>query len=60
MFLVELSHNTINEEIDDLVKKASRREVAIKESNKQLENDHLKLMRFIEEDNKTTNEKEKQ
>ena len=48
MFLVELSHNTINEEIEELDRKGKRRAIALKDSNAQLENDHIKLMKFID------------
>jgi hypothetical protein len=51
MFLVELSHNTIKEEIEDLDYKGKRKEIALKDSNVKLENDNIKLMKFIDLDN---------
>jgi hypothetical protein len=48
MFLVELSYNTIKEEIKELDRKSERKATALKESSNQLENDHIKLMKFIE------------
>mmetsp|Transcript_10893 Transcript_10893/g.8096 ORF Transcript_10893/g.8096 Transcript_10893/m.8096 type:complete len:159 (+) Transcript_10893:397-873(+) len=60
MFLVELAHNTIKEEIEELEKKCVRKEIALKDSSNQLEQDNVKLMKFIENDNITKQEKEKQ
>ena len=60
MFLVELSHNTIKEEIEDLDYKGKRKEIALKDSNVKLENDNIKLMKFIDQDNQTTTLKEKE
>lgn len=60
MFLVELSNNTIKKEIEDLDHKSKRKAIALKDSSNQLENDHVKLIKFIESDNITTGEKEKE
>ena len=60
MFLVELSYNTIKKEIEELDHKTKRKDIALKDSSNQLENDHIKLMKFIEQDNITTQEKERQ
>lgn len=60
MFLVELSYNTIKEEIDDLDNKGKKKEIALEDSKKQLESDHLKLIKFIEQDNVTTTDKERE
>ena len=60
MFLVELSHTTIKEEIETLDYKAKRKAIALKDSGIQLDHDNNKLMKFIEEDNITTNNKEKE
>ena len=54
MFLVELSYNTIKEEIKDLNRKKERKAFALKDSGDQLEKDNTKLIKFIETDNKTT------
>jgi hypothetical protein len=54
MFLVELSNTTIKKEIEELDHKSKRKAIALKDSSNQLENDHIKLMRFIETDNITT------
>ena len=54
MFLVELSHNTITEEIKDLNSQKKRKSYALKDSGDQLEKDKSKLIKFIETDNKTT------
>jgi hypothetical protein len=54
MFLVELSNTTIKKEIEELDHKSKRKAIALKDSSNQLENDHIKLMKFIEQDNITT------
>jgi hypothetical protein len=54
MFLVELSYNTIKEEILDLDMKKNRKGDALKESSTQLDKDSKKLTQFIESDNITT------
>ena len=58
--MVELSHNTIKTEIEELEHKAKRKDTALKESSSQLEDDHIKLMEFIEDDNTTTQGKDKE
>lgn len=60
MFLVELSHNTIKKEIDELDNKSKRKDIALKDSTIKLENDHVNLMKFIEQDNLTTQDKDKE
>ncbi len=60
MFLVELSNNTIKQEIEELDHKSKRKGIALKDSGSQLEADHIKLMKFIESDNITTQDKEKE
>ena len=60
MFLVELSYNTIKEEINDLDLKRNRKGDALKDSSMQLENDNGKLMSFIESDNATTMDRAKE
>ena len=59
MFLVELSYVTVKQEIEDLQQKATRKNAAIKDSQTQLEEDGLKLMKFIEKDQIETTTKEK-
>ena len=54
MFLVELAHNTIKSEIDELDHKSKRKAIALKDSSYQLEQDNIRLMKFIENDNITT------
>jgi hypothetical protein len=60
MFLVELSYNTIKEEIKDLELKKNRKGDALKDSSLQLQTDKAKLIKFIESDNMTTSEKQKE
>ena len=59
MFLVDLSYNTIKEEIKDLDLKKNRKAYALKDSTTQLDKDSAKLIQFIESDNLTTNERNK-
>jgi len=54
MFLVEMSYNTIKEEITALEKKTTRKREALNESKFTLQKDNDKLVKFIEEDNKRT------
>ena len=54
MFLVELSYNTIKEEIIDLELKRAAKSEALNDSSNQLEKDNKKLVDFIENDNLTT------
>ena len=44
MFLVELSYNTVNEEIIDLELKMERKKYALKDSSQQLKKDEAKLV----------------
>lgn len=57
MFLVEMSYNTIKEEITQLELKTNRKLTALQESDQTLENDNNKLVKYIEEDNKTTSDR---
>jgi hypothetical protein len=59
MFLVEMSYNTIKEEITSLQLKTNRKLTALQESDITLERDNNKLVKFIEDDNKTTGERTK-
>ena len=59
MFLVDLSYNTIKEEIKDLDLKKNRKAYALRDSTTQLDKDSAKLIQFIESDNLTTNERQK-
>lgn len=59
MFLVELSYNTIKEEIQELEQKKNRKAFALKDSSDQLEKDSDKLIKFIDTDNKTTSDRQK-
>lgn len=60
MFLVEMSYNTIKEEITSLEKKTTRKREALNESTITLQKDNDKLVKFIEEDNKRTTDAKKQ
>lgn len=60
MFLVELSYNTIKKEIEELDKKTKDKDLALKNSSAELDEDHLTLIKFIEQDNISTQDKERQ
>lgn len=60
MFLVELSYNTIKEEIKDLELKKQRKEASLLHSEKQLKDDNKKLDKHIEDDKVTTSNKVKE
>lgn len=55
-----MSYNTIKEEITDLQLKTNRKLNALQESDITLEKDNNKLVKFIEDDNKTTGERTKE
>ena len=57
MFLVEMAYNTIKEEITELQIKTDRKTHALQESDATLEKDNGKLVKFIEDDNKTTKDR---
>lgn len=59
MFLVELSNNTIDNEINDLELKKNRKHYALQESTAALEKDSERLIEFIEDDNMKTKRKQK-
>lgn len=59
MFLVELSYNTVKDEIKELDLKKNRKAFALKDSSDQLEKDSDKLIKFIETDNRTTSDRNK-
>jgi len=50
MFLVELSQNVIKDKIEELDFKNKRKAKALKDSELQLQNDDVKLLKFIEKD----------
>lgn len=58
MFLVELSNNTISNEINDLDLKTSRKAFALGDSTNALEKDSERLIEFIEDDNMKTKRKQ--
>ena len=58
MFLVELSYNTVDKEIQELTHKQQRKATAIETSQIQLDRDGNKLMKFIGEDQEKTNKKQ--
>ena len=57
--MVELSYNTVKDEIKDLDLKKNRKAFALKDSSDQLEKDSDKLIKFIETDNRTTSDRNK-
>ena len=57
MFLVELSNNTIQEEIKSLDQKNRRKKYALQDASAALEQDKSKLVEFIEQDNMARQEK---
>ena len=59
MFLVELSNNTIDNEIKDLELKKNRKHYALQDSTAALEKDSERLIEFIEDDNMKTKRKQK-
>lgn len=59
MFLVELSNNTIENEIKDLELKKSRKAHALQDATSALEKDSERLIEFIEDDNMKTKRKQK-
>lgn len=59
MFLVELSNNTIDNEIKELNKKKERKHIALQDSTAALEKDSERLIEFIEDDNMKTKRKQK-
>ena len=60
MFLVELSNNTIGNEIKDLELKKNRKNLALQEATQALSEDGERLISFIEKDNMTTKQKQKE
>ncbi len=46
--MVELSYNTIKKEIEELDKKTKDKDLALKNSSAELDEDHLTLIKFIE------------
>ena len=59
MFLVELAHSTISEEIKNLKEHKERKANALKESKQNLHEDGVKLLDFIDRDQQKTTEMEK-
>lgn len=57
MFLVELSNNTIENEIKDLELKKNRKAIALQDATSALEKDSERLIEFIEDDNMKTKRK---
>ena len=56
MFLVELAHNTIVDEIAELKEKEQRTRDALADSKANLAEDSVKLLNFIEKDQSKTEE----
>ena len=59
MFLVELAHDTIVKEIDQLQKKKDASNEALEDSKTNLQQDSVKLIEFIEKDQSKTEENKK-
>lgn len=59
MFLVELAYNTVKDEINEIDLRKNRKAFALKDSSNQLEKDSDKLIKFIETDNRTTSDRNK-
>ena len=57
---MEMAYNTIKEEITELKMKTDRKYTALQESDATLEKDNIKLVKFIEDDNKTTQDRIKE
>lgn len=57
--MVELSNNTIDNEIKDLELKKTRKSYALQDSTDALEKDSERLIEFIEDDNMKTKRKQK-
>ena len=60
MFLVELAHKTICQEIEDIKEQKKKTKQALDESQVNLRSDSAKLLDHIERDTSTTEEKTKQ
>ena len=60
MFLVELAHKTICQEIEDIKEQKNKTQQALNESTVNLRGDSAKLLDHIERDTSTTQEKTKQ
>ena len=60
MFLAELAYNTVAREIDELENKKDRRKKTLETSQKELEEDHMDLIKFINDDTKHKNEREEE
>lgn len=54
MFLVQLSHNTISKQIEELDHKSRKKEMALQDSIKQLKENDNTLTEFIKKDEETT------
>ena len=52
---MELSHTTVKKEIEQLEQKSKSKAIALKDSSTKLEGDHIKLIKYIENDNLNTN-----
>lgn len=50
--MAELAYNTVAKEIQELENKKVRRQTALETSTKELEDDHMDLIKFIQEDTK--------
>ena len=58
MFLAELAYNTVAKEIDELERKKENRKQVLEQSQRELEEDHDDLIKFIHNDTKTKNERD--
>jgi hypothetical protein len=55
-----MAQNVIQNRIGDLDTKARRKAQALKDSESQLQNDDVKLLKFIEKDQLSTHDKERE
>lgn len=58
--MVEMAQNVIQNRIGDLDTKGRRKAQALKDSESQLQNDDVKLLKFIEKDQLSTHDKERE
>lgn len=58
--MVELSQNVIQQRIEELDVKNKKKTRALKDSEAQLQSDDVKLLKFIEKDQLSTHEMERQ
>jgi chromosome segregation ATPase len=60
MFLAELAYNTVEMKIGELENRKEKRREALETSTKELEQDHIDLIQFINDDTRHKNEREEE